>query len=158
MAHAARHFWLAIAFATASALAQLQQQAAAPAQQWSFPEPLRVCFVSLVEFSVRCNGSPDPALEQPEYPAGIVPRGGWCQGTGEDFCGYDVEVWRCASLVGARTRPSIRPAREQTHTCVRCADPAFATAPSCLLTTLQLCLMCSEPRQSAARAPQSVLL
>lgn len=78
------------------------------AQQWSFPEPLRVCFASLADFSVRCNGSPEPQWEDAEQPKGSVPVGGWCQDTGEDFCGYDVEVWRCAPLVCAVPAHAVR--------------------------------------------------
>lgn len=63
--------------------------------EWDFGAPLRVCFVSLLDFSGRCNGSPIPNLEELEQPDGPVPRGGWCQDKGGgDFCGYDVDVWR----------------------------------------------------------------
>jgi hypothetical protein len=58
-----------------------------------FEKPLRVCYVSLVEFSSRCNGSPDPEWEMLEQPNGPVPRGGWCQNG--NYCGYDVKVWEC---------------------------------------------------------------
>lgn len=58
---------------------------------WTFQQPLRVCFVSLLDFSGRCNGSPEP-----EWESSVQPEGGWCE-NGQDFCGYDVDVWRCAA-------------------------------------------------------------
>jgi hypothetical protein len=69
------------------------QQTPAPVRRWVFEEPLRVCYVSLVTFNGRCNGSPESQWEELEDPA--VPKGGWC-GNGTDYCGYDVDVWECA--------------------------------------------------------------
>ena len=66
--------------------------------KWNFTEPLRVCYVSLLDFSSRCNGSPNATWEGALQPVGAVPREGWCS-PGEDFCGYDVDVWECASSV-----------------------------------------------------------
>jgi hypothetical protein len=71
----------------------LAQPTPTPIRRWMFEKPLRVCYVSLVEFSSRCNGSPDPEWEMLEQPNGPVPRGGWCQNG--DYCGYDVKVWEC---------------------------------------------------------------
>jgi hypothetical protein len=81
-----------------AALGVSAQQTPAPVRRWMFEEPLRVCYVSLVTFSVRCNGSPEPKWEDREKPHGPVPEGGWC-GKGINYCGYDVDVWECVSQI-----------------------------------------------------------
>jgi hypothetical protein len=64
--------------------------------QWQFDEPIRVCTASIQDFGARCNGAPDPSLEEPVQPVGDAPPEGWCP-EGEDFCGYDVAVFKAVA-------------------------------------------------------------
>ena len=67
------------------------------ARNWNFTAPLRICTASIQDFGARCNGAPDPSLDDAPQPIGPVPTQGWCP-AGENFCGYDVAVFECASL------------------------------------------------------------
>eukprot|EP00892_Ulva_mutabilis_P009354 jgi/Ulvmu1/6791/UM030_0129.1 len=64
---------------------------------YNITRPLRICTASIQDFGARCNGSPTAEFEHEEVPYGPVPSGGWCA-SGEDFCGYDIDVWRLCSL------------------------------------------------------------
>lgn len=59
--------------------------------QWDFKKPIKVCTTSIEDFGSRCNGSPVDAWESAD-----APPGGWCS-PGVNFCGYDVDIWRCGS-------------------------------------------------------------
>lgn len=65
----------------------------AQVSQYNITSPLRICTASIQDFGARCNGAPTPEFEDPTEPEGPVPAMGWCT-PGQDFCGYDVDVWR----------------------------------------------------------------
>jgi hypothetical protein len=70
------------------------------AQAWNISKPVQVCTSSIQDFGARCNGNAGvPLFEKDVVPLGPVPVAGWCQ-AGEDFCGYDVDVWRCVFCCG----------------------------------------------------------
>lgn len=60
---------------------------------YNITRPLRICTASIQNFGARCNGAPAEAFEQAVVPKGPVPEGGWCAAD-DDFCGYDIDVWR----------------------------------------------------------------
>lgn len=97
-------------------------------QDWTFPQPLRVCFTSLLDFSGRCNGAPTPEFEaRPNSGEGSPPSNGWCS-NGEDFCGYDVQVWQCAPA-------SFFPRSAQMLSCIYTliGKPMYYLLPACCL-------------------------
>lgn len=75
---------------SSSALRQLQQADG----DYNISKPLIVCTASIQDFGARCNGAPDPSLEDDVKPVGPVPPQGWCP-LGDDFCGYSVKVFEC---------------------------------------------------------------
>ena len=76
-------------------LRQLQQ---VRSNDYNISQPLVVCTASIQDFGARCNGAPDPSLEDEVKPAGPVPPQGWCP-LGDRFCGYSVSVFECAPLL-----------------------------------------------------------
>ena len=80
----------------------LSCSAQAPQEQnqtrdWNISQPLRICTSSIQDFGARCNGNAGvPLFEKETAPLGPVPAGGWCA-AGEDFCGFDIDVWRCGA-------------------------------------------------------------
>lgn len=65
--------------------------------EYNMTRKLQVCTASIQNFGARCDGAAHPEFEHEEAPIGPVPNGGWCQSEDQDFCGYDVDVWRCES-------------------------------------------------------------
>lgn len=87
--------WPSVAYVLAHCLSFVDAQSLA---KYNISEPLRVCTASIQNFGARCNGAPAQQLEHIEEPDGPVPAGGWCA-AGEDFCGYDIDAWRCGFLL-----------------------------------------------------------
>lgn len=87
--------WLGVVFIALHCVSFVTAQSLA---KYNLTRPLRICTASIQDFGARCNGAPDAAFEHNEAPNGPVPAGGWCA-AGEDFCGYDIDVWRYAHYI-----------------------------------------------------------
>jgi hypothetical protein len=69
------------------------QAVAADRIQWSFDRALVVCTASINSITARCNGG------QFVDEVDSIPSAGWCP-SGEDFCGYEVELFQYATACG----------------------------------------------------------
>jgi hypothetical protein len=99
-------------FAGESSAQQLTGNDAGLAQAWNISKPIKVCTASIQDFGARCNGNAGVRLFEDEaMPLGPVPVAGWCA-AGDDFCGYDIDVWRCAS--DRRNHPELS---HSNHSC-----------------------------------------
>eukprot|EP00892_Ulva_mutabilis_P006137 jgi/Ulvmu1/3896/UM018_0117.1 len=81
--------WVLAAAALCACMSVVSAQAL---DKYDIGRPLTVCTASIQNFGARCNGSPAPEFQHEREPIGPVPENGWCA-AGEDFCGYDVDVW-----------------------------------------------------------------
>lgn len=87
------------------------------AKAWNISKPLHICTASIQDFGARCNGNAGvPLFDQEVFPIGSVPAQGWCA-AGENFCGYDIDVWRCGLPSWMRASASLGhncPVQEQS--------------------------------------------